>query len=97
NERYNEFRRSRRGDRSAGSCRIFGFGHSRPGGKSELGRARWWLTATRREPRESATENIPPASRTVWSRRVRRVPAGPQRERATGFCVSPVNGGSPVR
>jgi hypothetical protein len=31
------------------------------GGKSELGRARWLVTPTRRKPRESATETIPPA------------------------------------
>jgi len=31
------------------------------GGKSELGRVRWWLMTTRGDPRESATENIPPS------------------------------------
>ena len=30
------------------------------GGKSEQDRARWWLTATRGNPRESATENTQP-------------------------------------
>jgi len=30
------------------------------GGKSEQDRARWWLTATRSNPRESATENTQP-------------------------------------
>jgi len=30
------------------------------GGKSEQDRARWWLTATRGNPRESATENKQP-------------------------------------
>jgi len=30
------------------------------GGKSELHRAGWSLTATGGDPRESATENIPP-------------------------------------
>jgi len=30
------------------------------GGKSEQDRARWWLTATRGDPRESATENTQP-------------------------------------
>jgi len=30
------------------------------GGKSEQGRARWWLTATGGNPRESATENTQP-------------------------------------
>lgn len=30
------------------------------GGKSEQGRARWWLTATRSDPRESATEKTRP-------------------------------------
>lgn len=30
------------------------------GGKSELDRARWSLTATRGNPRDSATENTPP-------------------------------------
>ena len=29
-------------------------------GKSEQGRARWWLTATGGDPRDSATENTPP-------------------------------------
>jgi len=32
------------------------------GGKSEHRRAGWSLTATGGDPRESATENIPPAS-----------------------------------
>jgi hypothetical protein len=32
------------------------------GGKSEQDRARWWLTATRGDPRESATENTQPMS-----------------------------------
>ena len=31
------------------------------GGKSELHRAGWSLTATGGDPKESATENIPPA------------------------------------
>ncbi len=48
-------RRSGRGGRSSGPSSA-----DRAGGKSELGRARWLLTATRREPRESATENTPP-------------------------------------
>jgi len=30
------------------------------GGKSEQDRARWWLTATRGDPRASATENTQP-------------------------------------
>jgi len=30
------------------------------GGKSEQDRARWWLTATRGDPRESAAENTQP-------------------------------------
>ena len=34
-----------------------------PGGKSELRRARWSLTATGRKPRESATESKPPMAR----------------------------------
>jgi len=53
---------SGRGDRSVDpsvACPRQG----RPGGKSELGRARWSLTTTQRELRESATENIPPAHR----------------------------------
>ncbi len=33
---------------------------SSAGGKSELHRAGWSLTATGGDPRESATENIPP-------------------------------------
>jgi hypothetical protein len=33
---------------------------SRIGGKSELHRAGWSLTATGGDPKESATENIPP-------------------------------------
>jgi hypothetical protein len=33
----------------------------RNGGKSELQRAGWSLTATGGDPKESATENIPPA------------------------------------
>jgi len=33
------------------------------GGKSELHRAGWSLTATGGDPKESATENIPPAAR----------------------------------
>jgi len=40
-------------------------GHRFPkgaGGKSEQDRARWWLTATRGDPRESATENTQPMS-----------------------------------
>jgi hypothetical protein len=32
----------------------------RTGGKSELRRAGWSLTATGGDPKESATENIPP-------------------------------------
>ncbi len=32
----------------------------RTGGKSELHRAGWSLTATGGDPKESATENIPP-------------------------------------
>ncbi len=32
----------------------------RAGGKSELHRAGWSLTATGGDPKESATENIPP-------------------------------------
>ena len=35
-------------------------GPSGPGGKSELRRARWWVTPTGRKARESATENRPP-------------------------------------
>ena len=35
------------------------------GGKSELGRARWLVTPTRRKPRESATEKTPPKSGNV--------------------------------
>jgi len=34
------------------------------GGKSEQDRARWWLTATRGDPRESATENTQPMTST---------------------------------
>jgi hypothetical protein len=34
----------------------------RKGGKSELRRAGWSLTATGGDPKESATENIPPYS-----------------------------------
>jgi len=34
------------------------------GGKSEQDRARWWLTATRGDPRESAAENTQPMS--LW-------------------------------
>ena len=37
-----------------------GPGHHRTGGKSELHRAGWSLTATGGDPKESATENIPP-------------------------------------
>ncbi len=33
---------------------------NRTGGKSELHRAGWSLTATGGDPKESATENIPP-------------------------------------
>ena len=40
----------------AGECRF-------AGGKSELHRAGWSLTATGGDPKESATENIPPAAR----------------------------------
>jgi len=35
----------------------------RVGGKSELHRAGWSLTATGGDPKESATENIPPVLR----------------------------------
>jgi len=35
-------------------------GFSSAGGKSELHRAGWSLTATGGDPKESATENIPP-------------------------------------
>ena len=35
----------------------------RTGGKSELHRAGWSLTATGGDPKESATENIPPTGR----------------------------------
>ena len=35
-------------------------GHFLAGGKSEQDRARWWLTATRGDPRESATEITQP-------------------------------------
>ncbi len=34
----------------------------RIGGKSELRRAGWSLTATGGDPKESATENVPPVS-----------------------------------
>ena len=35
--------------------------NGRTGGKSELHRAGWSLTATGGDPKESATEKIPPA------------------------------------
>jgi len=35
-------------------------GQFEAGGKSEQDRARWWLTATRGDPRESATETTQP-------------------------------------
>ena len=44
-------------------------------GKSGLQRARWWLTATRGDPRDSATENKPPALRVRVKRRCKRPPA----------------------
>ena len=44
---------------------------ARGGGKSGLRRARWSLTATRGDPRESATETIPPSARRVRVKRVR--------------------------
>jgi len=37
----------------------------RTGGKSELHRAGWLLTATGGDPKESATENIPPWGRSL--------------------------------
>ena len=40
----------------------------RAGGKSELDRARWLVTPTRREPRESATEKIPPSQGRMTGR-----------------------------
>jgi len=39
---------------------IAGPENHRTGGKSELHRAGWSLTATGGDPKESATENIPP-------------------------------------
>ena len=36
--------------------------HGRTGGKSELHRAGWSLTATGGDPKESATEKIPPGA-----------------------------------
>ena len=41
----------------------------RAGGKSELRRAGWSLTATGGDPRESATENIPPSTSGVRVKR----------------------------
>jgi len=41
----------------------------RTGGKSELHRAGWSLTATGGDPKESATENIPPTARQVRVKR----------------------------
>jgi len=35
---------------------------TKAGGKSEQERARWWLTATGGDPRESATENTQPTA-----------------------------------
>jgi hypothetical protein len=39
------------------------------GGKSEQDRARWWLTATGGDPRESATENTQPMAPAVLLRK----------------------------
>src|SRR5690606_37589581 len=39
-----------------------GFPHGTPRGTSGLHRAGWWLTATRGDPRDSATESRPPGT-----------------------------------
>ena len=39
--------------------------NGRTGGKSELHRAGWSLTATGGDPKESATENIPPRAKAL--------------------------------
>ena len=48
---------ARRTSRPGG--RVGAFGHRR--GKSGLHRAGWWVTPTRGDPRDSATENRPPS------------------------------------
>ena len=53
----------------------------RAGGKSELRRAGWSLTATGGDPKESATENIPPA---IWQVRVKRRGKSSPVSRVTG-------------
>src|SRR5262245_66442460 len=50
-------------------------------GKSGLHRARWWVTPTRGDPRDSATENRPPLPGEV---RVKRWCKRPPATRATG-------------
>jgi len=47
----------------AGERAMRPLGFSGPGGKSELHRARWWVTPTGRKARESATEIKPPMTR----------------------------------
>ncbi len=57
-----------------------------PRGRSGLRRARWWVTPTRGNPRESATENRPPAlSSGRESVRVKRWSKRPPAARATGL------------
>jgi len=41
------------------------------GGKSGLHRAGWWLTATVRKDRESATENTPPTLAKIFCKKAR--------------------------
>ena len=54
------------------------------GGKSELQRAGWSLTATGGDPKESATENIPPDPHARNPVRVKRRGKSSPVSRATG-------------
>jgi len=66
----------------------------RAGGKSELHRAGWSLTATGGDPKESATENIPPAFRQV---RVKRRGKSSPVSRVTGKAWQTPSGARPNR
>ena len=66
----------------------------RAGGKSELRRAGWSLTATGGDPKESATENIPPA---IWQVRVKRRGKSSPVSRVTGKAWQTPSGARPNR
>ncbi|EDL60609.1 hypothetical protein PM8797T_11174 [Gimesia maris DSM 8797] len=68
------------GSRLSGRCGFFGI----RGGKSGLHRARWWVTPTVREDRESATESKPPGQ-FAGQVRVKRCGKSAPADRVTGL------------